>query len=61
LFVVNLNTLLFEKRIKALNGNITVIHKPGFKHHPHSLPNPKPITDFILKATGQYLQVPENN
>jgi lysophospholipase L1-like esterase len=55
------NTLLFEKRIKALNGNITVIHKPGFKHHPHSLPNPKPITDFILKGTGQYLQIPENN
>jgi len=55
------NTLLFEKRVKALNGNITVMHKPGFKHHPHSLPNPKPITDFILKATGQYLQAPENN
>jgi lysophospholipase L1-like esterase len=55
------NTLLFEKRVKALNGNITVIHKPGFKHHPHSLPNPKPITDFILKSTGQYLQAPENN
>ncbi|MDB5018462.1 MAG: hypothetical protein JWQ84_3294 [Mucilaginibacter sp.] len=55
------NTLLFEKRIKALNGNITVIHKPGFKHHPHSFPNPKPITDFILKGTGQYLQIPENN
>jgi alpha-beta hydrolase superfamily lysophospholipase len=55
------NTLLFEKRVKALNGNITVIHKPGFKHHPHSLPNPKPITDFILKGTGQYLQIPENN
>jgi lysophospholipase L1-like esterase/pimeloyl-ACP methyl ester carboxylesterase len=55
------NTLLFEKRVKAVNGNITVIHKPGFKHHPHSLPNPKPITDFILKATGQYLQAPGNN
>jgi lysophospholipase L1-like esterase/dienelactone hydrolase len=55
------NTLLFEKEIKVLNGNITVIHKPGFKHHPHSLPNPTPIVDFILKATGQYLQTPENN
>jgi lysophospholipase L1-like esterase len=46
------NTLLFEQRIKALNGNIIVIHKPGFKHHPHSLPNPAPIVDFILKETG---------
>jgi len=55
------NTLLFEKEVKALKGNITVIHKPGFKHHPHSLPNPTPIVDFILKATGQYLHTPENN
>jgi pimeloyl-ACP methyl ester carboxylesterase len=55
------NTLLFEKKVKALNGDITVIHKPGFKHHPHSFPNPKPITDFILKGTGQYLQAPKNN
>jgi lysophospholipase L1-like esterase len=46
------NTLLFEQKVKALGGNITVIHKPGFKHHPHSLPNPAPIVDFILKSTG---------
>ncbi|WP_255485114.1 GDSL-type esterase/lipase family protein [Mucilaginibacter sp. X5P1] len=46
------NTLLFEQKVKALNGNITVIHKPGFKHHSHSLPNPAPIVDFILKETG---------
>lgn len=54
------NTLLFEQKVKALNGDITVIHKPGFKHHPHSLPNPAPIVDFILKATGHYLQVASN-
>ena len=46
------NTLPFEQKVKALNGNITMIHKPGFKHHPHSLPNPEPIVSFILKATG---------
>jgi lysophospholipase L1-like esterase len=46
------NTLLFEKKVRALNGSITVLHKPGFKHHPHSLPNPTPIVDFILQATG---------
>ena len=49
------NTLLFEQRIKQHGGNITVIHKPGFKHHPHSLPNPEPIVDFILKDTGKNL------
>ena len=44
------NAVLFEKKIKALNGQITVIHKPGFKHHPHSLPDPTPIVDFIVNA-----------
>jgi lysophospholipase L1-like esterase/pimeloyl-ACP methyl ester carboxylesterase len=44
------NTLLFEKKIKALKGDITVIHKPGFKHHPHSLVDPTPIIDFIISA-----------
>lgn len=46
------NTLLFEQKLRDLGGNVTVIHKPGFKHHPHSLPNPTPIVDFILKSTG---------
>jgi len=44
------NTLLFERKVKALGGRITVMHKPGFKHHPHSLPNPSPIVEFTLSA-----------
>lgn len=48
---VSENTAIFEKQVLARNGNITVIHKPGVGHHPHSLPNPTPIVDFILKAT----------
>jgi len=51
----NENTNMFEKKIKELNGNIQVIHKPGFKHHPHSLPDPTPIVDFIVKNTPRYL------
>jgi lysophospholipase L1-like esterase len=50
------NTLLFAQKVKELGGSITVIHKPGFKHHPHSLPNPAPIVGFILKATGYNLR-----
>ena len=46
------NTTLFEKHIKEHGGDIIVIHKPGIGHHPHSLANPTPIVDFILKATG---------
>ncbi|MEO5998126.1 MAG: GDSL-type esterase/lipase family protein [Chitinophagaceae bacterium] len=45
------NTIPFEQKVKALHGNITVIHKPGFKHHPHSLPDPTPIVAFFLSVT----------
>jgi lysophospholipase L1-like esterase/pimeloyl-ACP methyl ester carboxylesterase len=47
------NTMPFEKIVRENGGDIKVIHKPNVNHHPHSLPNPTPITDFILKATGQ--------
>ena len=46
------NTTLFEQRVKIAGGIIDVIHKPDINHHPHSLPNPTPITDFILRATN---------
>ncbi|WP_290712970.1 GDSL-type esterase/lipase family protein [Flavihumibacter sp. CACIAM 22H1] len=49
------NTALFEERVLAAGGHIAVIHKPGIKHHPHSLPNPSPILDFILRANGYKL------
>ncbi|MDB6128362.1 MAG: hypothetical protein JWM35_2258 [Verrucomicrobia bacterium] len=37
------------KRYRAAGGTIEVIIKPGGKHHPHSLTDPTPIVDFILK------------
>lgn len=43
------NLALLEKRYRAAGGTIEVIVKPGGKHHPHSLPDPKPIVDFILQ------------
>lgn len=43
------NTDVVEQRYKALGGTIEVIRKPGVEHHPHSLENPEPIVDFILK------------
>lgn len=46
------NSLPFAEKIKLAGGDIQLIHKPEGKHHPHSLPNPQPIVDFILKATG---------
>ncbi|MBR6661817.1 MAG: sialate O-acetylesterase [Alistipes sp.] len=49
---VDENTTIFEKAMTSYGGKMTVIHKAGVNHHPHSLNNPKPIVDFILKATG---------
>jgi len=43
------NTDLVEQRYRALGGTIEVIRKPGVEHHPHSLENPAPIVDFILR------------
>ncbi len=45
------NTRLVEKRYLELGGPITVIAKPGVGHHPHSLADPTPIVDFVLKHT----------
>lgn len=43
------NGAILEQRYRELNGKITVIHKPGIGHHPHSLENPAPIVDWILE------------
>ncbi len=45
------NTDPFEQRVLAAGGHITVIRKPGVGHHPHSLIDPTPIVEFVLKAT----------
>ncbi|MDG3581053.1 GDSL-type esterase/lipase family protein [Galbibacter pacificus] len=41
------NTFIWEAMRKRFNGNLTIIHKPGYDHHPHSLENPYPIVQFI--------------
>ncbi len=46
------NTAIVEERYKKLGGSITVIVKPGLGHHPHSLQDPTPIVDFVLKHAG---------
>jgi pimeloyl-ACP methyl ester carboxylesterase/lysophospholipase L1-like esterase len=49
---VSENIDLVEKRYRALGGLIEVIRKPGGKHHPHSLKDPTPIVDFLVKTVG---------
>ncbi|GAA3584535.1 GDSL-type esterase/lipase family protein [Snuella lapsa] len=47
------NTKPFEQKVLELGGNITSIYKPDIGHHPHSLSNPTPIVDFMLRATDR--------
>ncbi|MDR2346494.1 MAG: alpha/beta hydrolase [Planctomycetaceae bacterium] len=45
------NTAILAERYKNMNAPIEVILKPGIGHHPHSLKDPTPIVEFILKNT----------
>lgn len=48
------NILILQNRYRALGGKITVIAKPGIGHHPHSLSDPTPLSDFILSKIDQF-------
>ena len=48
---VSENTGIAEKRYKKMGGIFKVIHKQ-VGHHPHSLKDPKPLVDFMLKHTS---------
>jgi pimeloyl-ACP methyl ester carboxylesterase len=43
------NTGVLKQRYEALGGHVELIVKPGVGHHPHSLADPAPIVDYILK------------
>ena len=43
------NTLVLKQRYEALGGHVELIVKHGVGHHPHSLQDPAPIVDYILK------------
>jgi pimeloyl-ACP methyl ester carboxylesterase len=43
------NTAVLQQRYREAGGPIEVILKPGVDHHPHSLPDPTPIVEFLVK------------
>ena len=49
------NAEIAIQKYRRLGGRVEVIRKPGMGHHPHSLPNPQPIVDFVLQATGRFI------
>lgn len=46
------NTGLVAQRYRQLGGDITLIAKPGVKHHPHGLEDSTPIVDFIWRHSA---------
>lgn len=44
------NSALLKTRYTSLGGPMELLIKPGVDHHPHSLKDPTPIVEFILKA-----------
>lgn len=46
------NTGIVAERYQKLGGDITLIRKPGVKHHPHGLDDSTPIVEFIWKHTA---------
>ncbi len=50
------NTAIIERRYQALNGEITVFHKPTIGHHPHGLDDAKPLVALILRYTKAGVQ-----
>lgn len=48
------NMDVIRSRYLSLGGNVEVIIKPGCDHHPHSLDNPEPVVNFILRNQPEY-------
>ncbi len=46
------NIDLVEERYTKLGGKIEIIRKAGSGHHPHSLKDPTPIVEFVVRVTG---------
>ena len=49
-FLYEKNTMAIENTYLQLGGRMTVMVKEGTAHHPHSLRNPTPIADFVVKS-----------
>jgi pimeloyl-ACP methyl ester carboxylesterase len=43
------NTGVLQQRYQALGGHVELIVKKGVGHHPHGLPDPTPIVDYIVR------------
>jgi len=47
------NIDILEKKLLEAGGNIQVVHRDLYGHHPHGLDDPAPLADFILSHYPQ--------
>jgi pimeloyl-ACP methyl ester carboxylesterase len=52
------NALALESMYQQFGGRVSIMIKEGFGHHPHSLRDPKPIVDFLLRTVQPNTNVP---
>ena len=57
-FLLYHHTLPVEDVYHQLGGRISMMIKEGYPHHPHSLPDPKPIADWIEKSVQPDTRTP---
>jgi pimeloyl-ACP methyl ester carboxylesterase len=52
------NALAFESMYQQFGGRVSLMIKEGGGHHPHSLRDPKPIVDFVVRSVQAGSNVP---
>lgn len=50
------NMEVVRQKYRAMGGPVEVILKPGIGHHPHSLTDPTPVVDFVLRHQAGYTE-----
>lgn len=48
------NSAIVRQRYTAMGAPFELILKPGVDHHPHSLSDPAPVVDFIIRHQPRY-------
>ena len=48
------NSRILFDRYREMGGPVELILKPGVNHHPHSLEDPQPVVDFIVRNQPGY-------
>ena len=48
------NIDILSERINSAGGNVSVINRECYGHHPHGMDDPRPLVDFILRHYPEF-------